>query len=627
MPVALPVIPAPLPTLSLAAAPLPAPAPDQIGLVDASGRPMTLAELRGRFIWLYLGYASCPDACPRTLDAMVAAYNALPDRSAVVPVFISVDPMRDTPERLKAYTGFFHPDLQGVSGPHPAIDALVHALGTRYEIPKGAKADTHYTVGHPDEVFILDRKGRYVGRLNAQRDIFSALPADLNQRLQTPESVAPLPPVPPPGTADAWCADPSSATAGENSIHADPRMHRAATMGSGTSVLPATTPMRMWAWHAGDWLWMAHLNAVLGVNEQGGPRGSRSHVGENWQMMMGTRDLGPGLLDLRLMTSLEPVTLPPGGTHQQFQAGETYQNKPLLDRQHPHDLLGELAARYTWNPLPAVSLFAYGGLAGEPALGPAAFMHRPSAADNHWAPLAHHHQDATHISYGVLTSGVRLGALQLEGSVFNGREPDENRFNIDWGPLDSWSTRISFFPGRNWVGQLSYGHLRNPSAHHPGDEGRTTASLSHVHNTPLGRWSNTFIFGQSALFEKPLAPPELVLTHTFETQLDWDGRNHLYGRYELLDRAGLPPRAPNSHTLDRLGALTLGFARDIGSVDRWALALGGDVTAYSLADITRTAYGDNPFAARAYLRLRPPTMVHGHDRNVAADGEFNNLSH
>lgn len=602
-------------------APVPAPAPDQIGLVDASGRPFTLAELRGRFIWLYLGYASCPDACPRTLDAMVAAYNALPDKTQVVPVFVSVDPMRDTPERLKAYTGFFHSELFGASGPHFAIDALVRALGTRYEIPPGATPEQHYVVGHPDEVFILDSKSRYVGRLNARQDIFTALPRDLKQRLQAPQAPAPLPPVPPPGTADAWCADPHVSPTGSNALHADPRMGRAATLGSGTSVLPATTPMRMWAWNAGEWLWMAHLNAVLGINEQNGPRGSRSHVAENWQMFMGTRYLGDGLLDLRMMTSLEPLTLPPGGTHQMLQAGETYQNKPLIDRQHPHDLLGELSARYTWNPFPSMSLFAYGGIAGEPALGPAAFMHRPSAADNHWAPLAHHNQDATHVSYGVLTSGLRLGAIQFEGSVFNGREPNENRFDIDWGPLDSWATRLSFFPGRNWVGQISYGHLRSPSPEHPGDEGRTTASVSHVSNTALGRWSNTFIFGQSALFEQPLAEPELLLTHTLETQLDWDGRNHLYGRFESLDRSGLPPRAPGSHASDRISALTLGFARDLGQVERWALALGGDVTTYGLSDITRRAYGENPFAARLYLRLRPPTMVHDHDRNPAADGE------
>ncbi|MEB3197987.1 MAG: SCO family protein [Candidatus Sericytochromatia bacterium] len=620
------MLPAPLPPPPAIAAltgAIPAPAPTEIGLVDGTGRPMTLAELRGRYVWLYLGYASCPDACPRTLGSMVGAYAALPKavQERVVPVFVSVDPMRDTPARLKAYTGFFHPRLQGLSGPHQGIDALVAALGTRYQIPKGAKPDQMYAVAHPDEVFVFDPKGRYVARLGAGKgDIETALGVDLAARLAAPETETSPPPPPPPGTADAWCALPTEEALADPDPNKDPRMHRAATMGSGTSVLPATTPMRMWAFKTGSWLWMAHLDAVAGFTQQTGPRGGSSHVAENWQMLMGSRYLGPGLLDVRMMTSLEPFTTPLGGTPQLFQSGETFQNRPLLDRQHPHDLLGELSARYTWTPSPLLSVFAYGGLAGEPALGPAAYMHRPSSADNHWAPLGHHYQDATHVSYGVVTTGARLGAWQWEASAFNGREPDENRFDIDWGPLDSWSTRLSWFPGRHWVAQLSHGYLRSPSPSHPGDEARTSASLTSVANTALGRWSNTLVWGQNAEFESAVAPPDVRQSYALESQLDWAGRHHAYGRYELLDRAGLPPRAPASHTAVRVNALTLGYTQDLGPIDRWALGLGGDVTVYSLEALTRGAYGENPLMARVFLRLRPPTMTHMEDRDAVADG-------
>jgi cytochrome oxidase Cu insertion factor (SCO1/SenC/PrrC family) len=606
-------LPPPVPALALLAAPVPPPAPTEIGLVDTSGRPFTLAELRGRYVWLYLGYASCPDACPRTLDRMLAAHRRLPNRELVVPVFVSVDPMRDTPPRLKAYTGFYDAQLLGASGPHRAIDALVAALGTRYELPKGAKATDAYPVAHPDEVFVLDRRGRYVGRLPASKgDIAQALGVDLATRLASPEAEVVAPP--PPGTADAWCALPTAEALADPDPAKDPRMHRSATMGSGTSVLPATTPMRMWAWKNAGWLWMAHLNAIGGANMLGGPRGSTTWAADNWQMVAGSRYWGPGLLDLRMMTSLDPFVVPRGGTPQLFQAGETWLGQPLVDRQHPHDMLAELSARYTWTLNPDVSLFGYGGLAGDPALGPSAYFHRPSAADNTWATLGHHLQDATHVSYGVLTGGARLGALQLEGSVFNGREPDEDRTDLDLAPLDSWSTRLSWFPGRHWVAQVSHGRLRLDGDH--GDQHRTTASFTGVTNTPVGRWSTSLVWGQNVTVGEPGAQQSYGL----ESQLDWAGRNHLYGRYELFDRAGLPPRRLSDHTAVRVNALTLGLSHDLGAIDRWALAIGADATAYSLEAFTRAAYGENPLSGRVYLRLRPPTSTHPEDKSPIADG-------
>ncbi|MNS44882.1 hypothetical protein D3C72_773360 [compost metagenome] len=367
--------------------------------------------------------------------------------------------------------------------------------------------------------------------------------------------------------------------------------------------------MRMSGVRAGDWVWMAHGDVVAGLNAQGGPRGDLTWAAENWAMVHGSRFLGPGILDLRLMGSLEPFTLPPGGTAQIFQMGETYRNRPLIDRQHPHDLLMELSSRYTWNLDTRTGLFAYGGLAGEPAFGPPTFMHRPSAADNRWAPLGHHQQDATHITYGVLTAGARRDDFQLEGSVFNGREPDENRIGIDWGALDSWSTRLSWFPGRNWALQASYGRLHEPERSHPGDVERITASMTHVVPLADGWWSTSLIWGQGEELDV-LGRPELdfvLQSYGLESQLDWM-ENHLYGRYELVDKAGLPPFPLLSHNVRRVNALTLGAVRDMGQVDRYALGIGGDVTLYSMEQELRAAYGFNPLSFRVYLRLRPPTM-------------------
>ena len=403
-------------------------------------------------------------------------------------------------------------------------------------------------------------------------------------------------------------AQPDHAAHGAHAAMAmDPLMARARAMGSGTSWTPAVSPMRMWSWKTGDWLWMAHGDLVGGYNHQAGPRGASTWAAENWQMVMGSRYWGPGILDLRAMTSLEPFTLPAGGTPQLLQTGESWQGKPLLDKQHPHDLLMELSGRYTWNLADATNVFLYGGLAGEPALGPAAFMHRPSAADNHWAPLGHHLQDSSHISYGVVTTGVRVGDVQLEASAFNGREPDENRLTVDLGPLNSWSTRLSWFPGPDWALQASTGRLTEPELPlAPGDIQRTTASATHVREYPWGWWSSSLVWGQNVELHHETT---VLQSYGLESQLD-RGPNHLYGRFELLDKAGLGLPGVDHHALSRVGALTLGVARDVDWTDAFDLALGADATAYSLDAETHAAYGANPVSFRVYLRMRPPTMQH-----------------
>jgi hypothetical protein len=391
--------------------------------------------------------------------------------------------------------------------------------------------------------------------------------------------------------------------------HDDPLMQRARTLGSGTSVLPQSSPMRMWSWRGGDWLWMLHGDAVGGYDQQGGPRGAATWAAENWLMAMGSRYLGPGILDVRAMGSLEGWSMPPGGTPQLFQTGETYQSRPLRDAQHPHDLFMELAGRYTWNLADTTSLFLYGGLVGEPALGPTAFMHRPSAADNHWAPLGHHLQDSTHIAMGVATVGVRQGPFQLEGSAFNGREPDERRYDLELGALDSWSTRLTWLPHPDWTAQVSYGQLRSPEAGTPGDIHRTTASLAHVRGWPGGFWSNGLVWGQN----RELHGEERILqSYGLESQLDWARANHLYGRLELVDKTGLDlvPGGAHDHDASRVLALTLGGVRDLDTSDRFDLGLGADATVYSYDADVREAYGFNPVSFRVYLRLRPPTMDH-----------------
>src|SRR4029077_10356285 len=142
------------------------------------------------------------------------------------------------------------------------------------------------------------------------------------------------------------------------------------------------------------------------------------------------------------MLSLEPLTASARGYRELFQSGEVYQGEPIVDRQHPHDFLMQAAVVYRI-PIDYRTAFTIaGGPVGEPALGPIAFMHRPSAAENPAAPLGHHTLDSTHIAMGVITAALDRGPFTIETSLFNGREPDDNRWDLmDPGPLDSWSAR------------------------------------------------------------------------------------------------------------------------------------------------------------------------------------------
>lgn len=392
-------------------------------------------------------------------------------------------------------------------------------------------------------------------------------------------------------------------------IQNDPQgilMNRMGQQGSGTTLQPLSTSMGMWSWEHSGWHWMLHGNALLSLNAATGLRGYASPSLANWWMVMGSRVMGPGIADLRFMGSLEPATTPSGGTPQLFQTGETFGGRPLIDRQHPHDLFMEISGRFSI-PWQDTTLFLYGGPVGEPALGPNAYMHRDSAADNALAPLAHHIQDSTHISMGVLTGGIQWKNWQAEGSVFRGREPDENRWNLDLGPLDSFSGRISFVPSDNWVMQVSSGFLHNPEPGEDTDLIRTTASIHFNHLLQGKSLATSLIWGHNA----PLAASELPQTGwLLESAWRATHRDTLYGRLELVDKLGLLANVPGQETTvpsARVFALTLGGIHDFSSL---TFGLGGDVTLYSNPPELTPFYGENLLAARIFLRLRPPLESH-----------------
>jgi mono/diheme cytochrome c family protein len=393
-------------------------------------------------------------------------------------------------------------------------------------------------------------------------------------------------------------------------------------IGSGTSLSPANSPMNMWHWTADAWTIMSHANVLIGFNHQGGPRGVNKAESSNWLMVMAERKAGPGQLMLRSMFSAEPFTSPNGGFPELFQTGETYKGKPIIDAQHPHDLFMELAAAYTIQASEHVAINLYAGPIGEPALGPVAFMHRASASENPAAPLGHHWQDSTHISYGVVTAGITAWRLRIEGSVFHGAEPDENRYNIEAGKLDSWSGRIWLTPTRDWSMQFSYGHLVHPEKLEPGNVKRMTASISHNRSWKDGNWASSLVWGRN---HERSGNSNAYLLESTANFLD---RNYVYTRMELVDKPGLleenifgrqgaeqfqivngePEPGPLFDRFFRVGAFTIGGVRDLVAASSWRLGIGADVTFYHVPDALKPIYDSNPASFHFFLRFRPGRM-------------------
>jgi hypothetical protein len=342
---------------------------------------------------------------------------------------------------------------------------------------------------------------------------------------------------------------------------------------------------------------MAHGFVSLIYDDQDGPRGDEKTFSENMLMGMAARPLGRGRLGLRAMLSAEPWTIGSEGYPLLLQTGETADGvTPLVDRQHPHDLFMELAATYSVPVGTGSSVFVYLGLPGEPALGPATFMHRFSGQENPEAPLLHHWLDSTHITYGVATLGWIRGGVKLEGSVFTGREPDQNREGIESPKMDSWSFRASWNPSPDWSLQVSRGHLKGPEQLEPEvDADRTTVSA--VYNRPLGggNWQTTFAWGRNQ--RDPGKATEGFLLESAASR----GRHTLLGRAERLENDELFGHGEEVFTV---GKLSLGYIYDVVLAPDWKGGVGLLGSLARVPNELEDAYGDNPVSWMAFLRVR-----------------------
>jgi hypothetical protein len=368
--------------------------------------------------------------------------------------------------------------------------------------------------------------------------------------------------------------------------------------GSGTARLPGHEG-GMHGLHipAGDWMLMVHGQVTLDYTDHKGPRGDDLVYSTSMLMLTGERAFAGGKLSLRAMTSLEP-TMAARGYPNLFATGETADGEPLVDRQHPHDLFMELAARVDIDVAPGSSLFLYGGPVAEPALGPSAFMHRGSAANNPEPPISHHWFDSTHITYGVVTAGFATPRFQIEASTFRGAEPDENRWDIETPSLDSWSVRASWNPTPNWSAQVSHGFLKSPESTHGGEnEHRTTASV---------QYADSRFSAMAAFSAKDRSPGETLSAWLLEADYDLSEHHSLFGRIENVANDELVPDHddPLHDMAFRITKGQLGYAwhSPLGQ-SPVHLTLGGSVNLYGKPAALDTLYGRNPWGYTLFARL------------------------
>jgi hypothetical protein len=424
----------------------------------------------------------------------------------------------------------------------------------------------------------------------------------------TPSQPAPQQPQPQPADQNArqMPAAPGEGESMDHGAHAMPGMEQGgmdhemtgalgpyamSREASGTAWQPDVSIHRGVHVMTGNWMLMGHASFNLVYDRQQGPRGDEMGFLSGMVMGMARRDVGNGTLQFRAMLSPDPL-MGRRGYPLHLASGETADGvTPLVDRQHPHDLFMELSASYALRLGEDAGAFVYAGLPGEPAFGPPAFMHRMSILDSPEAPISHHWLDSTHISFGVVTAGLILGDVKLEGSRFNGREPDQHRWNIETGPLDSTALRLSWNPTRNLSLQASWAHLVSPEQLHPG-ENSTHWSASAIYTRQIGQhgwWSTTFAWGRRD------GDDAFVLEGAAGL-----GPWTMFGRVERTENDELAAGG----VAYRVGKVSLGAIRDFRVALRLRVGLGGLYAFNFVPDALRPSYGGNPGGLMAFVRVR-----------------------
>jgi len=411
---------------------------------------------------------------------------------------------------------------------------------------------------------------------------------------------------------------------------------------SGTSVEPASTPALMMMSEYRGWTLMLHGVVFLADTQQhaasnptGPTRGGDKFFSTNWIMPMATHQLGAkGQLTLRTMLSLEPATISDRYYPELFQQGETAFGKPIIDGQHPHDFVMELAALYDLHLSERILLSLYAAPIGDPAIGPTAYPHRQSASEDPIAALGHHQQDSTHIAFNVFTGGLTWRWLRVEESGFHGAEPTEQRWGFQPSPngyaIDSYSSRVTFSPAPNWTSQYSIAHIVSPEALYPGEnQQRQTASI--MYNRPIGahhdttsmpdmdmttpaagNWSTTLLWGRTKSLPEAGNGSSIENSYLLESLLQFHTRNYVWTRIENAARTNellLPPGSPlppnfNEVPIGHVAAYTFGYDRDFRFIPHLLTAPGAQFTTYTTPQALVSTYGHHPWGVVAFVRFR-----------------------
>ena len=372
--------------------------------------------------------------------------------------------------------------------------------------------------------------------------------------------------------------------------------------GSGTSWLPAAAPVRGVHFQASDWRMMVHGSAFVQFVQEFGQRGNYQLGSVNWVMGEALKPLGRGMFRARMMASAEYFTLTRAGYPQLLQVSQPYRGGTVTDRMHPHELLSEVAVMYDHPIGNEWRWSAYLAAVGEPALGPVAYLHRPSAINDPTAPLGHHTQDVTHESFGVATLGVFTPKVHLEASVFNGAHPNEVRTNFDYAGarFNSFAARLTVNPTDHWSIAGSAAYI-DPHGHEPLH--RLELSALHV----AGGWSTSFIWGANV----PTDTRRVLNTALVETNIDLDPGNAVFGRVEYVTRTAEELALVGSVTPEvEVGAIALGYARRLGSRVGTELWIGGRGNLEVVPQQLRLFYGSStPVGLTVYLQVRPALMM------------------
>jgi len=374
---------------------------------------------------------------------------------------------------------------------------------------------------------------------------------------------------------------------------------------------------------------MVHGQVYAGYVHESTHKGGTRAGSSNWIMVGAARSAAGGVLNLTAMGSLETITWGECGYPRVLSTGAACDSDGFREYQHPHSPLMEVGARWLRPLADALAIEVFGALVAEPALGPASYVHRASAAGDPIAPISHHEMNAAHTSAGVLTAGLLSERWKLEASVFNGEPADQDRLIPDFRALRSVSARAQYAPTTAWTLQASVGRVRSGQPHHPGAEPVlrvTTASVMHAQrqNSPV----RATTLAWSRMDDGVVPRHSVLLESAFRFGDGWT----LFGRSEVAHRVDARhtiiefPDGTHDHLIDARRATVAQLS--VGALVELRLGavragVGGRASISSLPDPVAAVYGGHhPVSFALFASVRPSVAgpAESHDATTHAQG-------